>query len=230
MKKRVKKFTVYRYVDWWLLELFFLFLLASSTVWVLVNPTYQPFVGSMLSRLYLAIIVFLGTVFLIILALRATDVNERMAFLLIVSMFIITYSLPILIESEFMFCVYLIAFALSSLAYYYVRRAGQLRRLNFIKTPFGSKGSKSLFINVVFLEVIAITVGLDIYLCVYAANRVLIFSLGLLASSLGGGVFLYAVFKVFGWRVFTKKFALIFLVWVIVMLLFWIAVVRNISV
>lgn len=230
MKSRVKKYTVHEYVDWWLLELFFLFVLAISTFWVMAKPTYQLFAGGLFLEWYAGIMSILAFVLLISTALRATDANERMAFLLIASMFIIGYLLPILIGKEFMSSLYLIAFALSALAYYFVRRAGQLRRLNFIKTPFGSKGSKSLFINVAFLEIVAITVGLDIFLCVYAQNRMLIFSLGLLASSLGGGLFIYAVFKVFGWRVVTKKFVFIFLAWVFMMLVFWLVVVRKLGV
>lgn len=227
MGKEKKIITIYKYIDWWLVEVFCLLWIVSGTYRVLhtlIEKEIDLYITG--NSIYGNILSAGGIIGMIAFLFRVNEENEKRAFLLClialilyhIDGFVQIYGVNALLNS----CGFI--FVIS--AYYYFRKAGQYRRLNCIKTPFGKKGKKSLILNVIFLESIAITLGMDAYLFIRKATQTTIYIMAFLISTLLGGFIIYCLFKLPDQKTNSMKIVLSLLAWTIFTTFIWFIVFR----
>ena len=163
MTQRKKVITINKFIDWWIVEGYFLLLILASTFNLLRTTASDLPPGNPFSWNLISILALMGVAFSIALALLVNEKNEKRAFILISIAFVILQITAFFEDFDVMIFSYLSWLVFSVFGYYYLRKAGQYRRLNIIKTPFAVKGRKALLSNVIFLESIALILGLIFY-------------------------------------------------------------------
>jgi hypothetical protein len=107
---------------------------------------------------------FIGIAVLIGFLFQVSDENERRALILALITLVFRKIAGFTQVDKLITTLDLSGFVMAITAYYYIRKAGQYRRLNCIKSPFGKQGKKALTLSVIFLVSIAVILGIIIYL------------------------------------------------------------------
>jgi hypothetical protein len=159
--------TLYRYVDWWILEGMSLFLIAIAAYNVLrifLTGSYMPagplFYERTLLYYVIKIVIVVGLTYL---ATTLSDLDERLGMLLILGAYVVWHISALIPTAFSVQATYTLSLVLYCIAYCHIRKAGECRELNFIKTAFGSMSRKSLIANVLFFELIAACLGMTIF-------------------------------------------------------------------
>lgn len=209
MNQQKKIVTVHKYLDWWLVECFFLFSIAGSTFYLMsLIMSGSDYTNIVLPK-WNYIPWYIASILAAIAAIRVTEKNEKIGLALLATSWVLMSLTGLLRLERFVQYSYLIWFVISISSYFFIRKAGQERRLNFIKTLYGATRSKALFFNVAFFESVAIVLGFDMF---GLANNHDATGLSLMIHSLFSllvGVLLYSALGATGRRKMLRWMALI---------------------